>query len=124
MRMVPQSLIPCVQHELRSGLKLPCFPERLIQSSPSGLEQQVVQSLAIAENQAGQLAWQREDHLKIVDFGQHQLLGLLQPIRSSSTTALRTVAIDARIVDVALRMTLGALVTTPFQRRRTAEQDA
>jgi hypothetical protein len=112
--VVVQPLVSCVQHELRSRLELPGFPKRLVQGSPSGLEQQIVQGSTIAENQAGQPIWQGENDLKIVDFGQHQRLGLLQPVGTPSTTTLRTVAIDARIVNVALRMTLGTLVPTPF----------
>jgi hypothetical protein len=80
--------------------------------------------LTIAENQAGQLSWQREDDLEVVDLGQYQLLGLLQPVRSPSTTALRAVAIDARIVNVAFAVACGTFVQTPFQRRGTAKQDA
>jgi len=122
--MVAQPLVSCVQHELRRRLELPRIPERLVQGPPSGMEQQIVQGLTIAENQGGQLIWQREDHLEVVDRGQYQLLGLLQPIRSPSTTALRAVAIDARIVNVAFGVTFRTLVQTPFQRRGTAEQDA
>jgi len=112
-----------VQHELRRRLELSRIPERLVQGAPSGMEQQIVQGLTIAENQAGQLSWQREDDLEVIDLGQYQLLGLLQPIRSPSTTALRAVAIDARIVYVAFGVTFRTLVQTPFQRRRAAEQD-
>jgi hypothetical protein len=108
---------------MRRRLELPRVPKRLVQGSPSGLEQQIVQGSTIAENQAGQLSWQREDHLEVVDRGQDQLLGLLQPIRSPSTTALRAVAIDARIVHVDFGMTLRTFVQASFQRRRTAEQN-
>ena len=121
--MVPEPLVSCVQHQVRRRLELPGISEGLVQGSPSGLEQQIVQGSTIAENQTGQPSWQREDHLEVVDRGQHQLLGLLQPIRSPSTTALRTVAIDARIVHVDFGVTFRTFVQASFQRRRTAEQD-
>ncbi len=123
VRMVAQPLVSCVQHELRSGLELPRIAESLVQGSPSGLEQQIVQGSTIAQDQAGQPVWQREDYLEVVDLGQYQLLGLLQPIRSPSTTALRAVAIDARIVNVAFAVACRAFIDPPFQRRGTAKQD-
>ncbi len=124
VRMVAQPLVPSVQHELCRGLELARAPQGLVQGSPRSLEQQIVQSLTIAENQAGQLVRQGEDHLEVVDFGQYQLLGLLQPIRAPSPTALRAVAIDARIVNVALIVARRTFVQAAFQRRGTAEQDA
>jgi hypothetical protein len=113
-----------VQHELRRWLELARVPQTLVQGLPSGPKQQIVQGSTIAENQAGELIRQSENHLEIVDFGQDQLLGLLQPIRTPSTTALRAVAIDARIVDLALTVARRTFVQSAFERRGTAEQDA
>jgi hypothetical protein len=62
--------------------------------------------------------------LEVVDLGQHQLAGLVEPTRSPSTTALRAVAIDARVVDVDPRVARRTFVHVPFQNRCTTEQDS
>jgi hypothetical protein len=93
--VVIQPLIPCMQDKLRCWLKLSCSTESLVKGSPSCLKQQIVQRLAITQNQTRQSIGQRKDNLEVVDLRQYQLLGLLQPVRSPSTTTLRTVAIDA-----------------------------
>ena len=97
--------------------------ERLVQrlAKRSGTADR--KGLAIAENQAGQLIGQREDDLEVVDLGQYQLAGLLQPVRSPSTTALRAVAIDARVVHVLSGVTLRTFVHVSLSGRRAAEQD-
>jgi hypothetical protein len=99
--MVAKSLVSRVQHQLRGWLELPNATQRFIQRSPRCVEEQVVEGSAIAEDQTGQPSGQREDNLEVVDLGQHQLAGLVEPTRSPSTTALRAMAIGARVVDVA-----------------------
>jgi hypothetical protein len=98
--MVILPLVSRVKHQLRGWLELPTAAERFIERSPSGVKEQAVKGLAIAQDQAGQPIGQREDHLEVVDLGQHQLTGLVEPIRSPSTTTLGAVAIDARVVDI------------------------
>ncbi|MEM7561046.1 MAG: hypothetical protein AAF394_18125 [Planctomycetota bacterium] len=61
--------------------------------------------------------------MKVVDLGQYQFAGLLQPVGATSATALRTVAITARVVDVLSRVALGALIDMSLQRCRATEQD-
>jgi len=87
------------------------------------VEEQIVKGSAVTEDQAGQAIGQREDNLEIVDLGQHQLAGLREPIRAPSTSALRAVAIDARVVDVLSRVTLGTFVHVPLQYCGATEQD-
>jgi len=67
--MVPEPLVSCVQHQMRGWLELPRLSERLVQGSPSGMEQQIVQGSTIAQSQARQSTWQREDDLEVVDLG-------------------------------------------------------
>ena len=93
--MVIQPLVSRVEHQLRGWLELPTAAERFIQRSPSGVKEQVVKGLAIAQDQAGQPIGQREDNLEVVDLGQHQLAGLVEPICSPSATTLGAVAIVA-----------------------------
>jgi hypothetical protein len=50
--MVPEPLVSCVQYQVRRRLELPGISEGLVQGSPSGLKQQIVQGLTIAQNQA------------------------------------------------------------------------
>jgi hypothetical protein len=65
--VVLQMLVSCVQHHHGRRMILAGLPQAMIQSTPSGAEQQGVQLLAIAKNQPGELVGQRKDNLKIMD---------------------------------------------------------
>lgn len=114
VRVMIELLVSRMQNEMRGRLKLACFAKRLIQRSPSRTEQQIVKRLAVAEDQARQLIRQRKDNLEIVDIRNYQFLRLLEPVRTTCTTALRTVAIAARIVNVLARLTLRTFVNVSF----------
>ena len=95
-----QFLVSRMQHHHGCGLELLLLTQGFFQRPPGTAEQQIVECLAIAQDQRRQLVRQREHDLKIVHTRQQQRARLIQPGRPPRSGTLWTMSIGARIVDV------------------------
>ena len=121
--MMPKSLIPSVQNHGRGWLHASLGCDRFLQRVRSGMEQEFVKWLAVAKYQRREFSRNGEDSLKVGHLWMQQLGRSFDPIGATSSHALRTMPIGARVVKVDLRITLSALVHSTAHRRRTTEAD-
>ena len=110
-----QRLVSRVQHHQRRRFDLQLLPHHVAQGFPSRVEQQVENLATVAQRQTGQQVGQREDDLEVINSGQQQLGRLIQPVRSSGSRTLRTMAVGARVIDLTLMLAAGTLVGVTTQ---------
>ncbi len=117
-----QTLIPSVEHHQRCRIVALFGLDRFLQGGPSGMEQQVVDRLAIPQGQRRQLPRQREDHLKVAHPLQQQSFRRIDPTGAPGTGTLGTVAITARIVHDTVALTPLTPIPPPAQGRGTTQR--
>jgi hypothetical protein len=122
MWMMLQTLIPRMEHHQRRRLTAQLFMDDFPQRVPGRAKQQPVRRASIAQHQGRQFVRQRKHDLEVINLGQQQRGRFVEPVGAATATALRTVTVDAGVIDVALVLTSPALMDSPAERRRSTEQ--
>jgi hypothetical protein len=117
-----EMLVPRVEHHRGRGFELLLVFDGLLQRLPRTAEQQIKHRPAITQCQRGQLVRDREHDLIIRDARQQQLRGGREPVSTFRSTALRAVAITARVVNDHAMITRAAFVNMPAQCRRATQR--
>ena len=123
VRIVLQPLVPGVEHQQGRRVAAQFLTQHCAHRLPGRVQQEPIRRPSIPQHQGPELLGEREHDLEVVDLGEQQRGGLRQPVRAATATALRAVAVEARVVDGEAMLALRAGVDMPAQSRRPAERE-